>query len=396
MPPPKLEGQVTSCAPSHTPMVDTSNYFIHKNGRRFLREVPNYPLPVDLAELHRQSLRTNLLLDVLGSPFCAKLHKPPENILEMICGPAVWSLKCDRYLKQMGCHNVRFTGLDVAPLAPDLTRFGLNWQIIQHDLRKPPMPFKEGEFDLIMVSNGTAVTPCGKDVRNSPITALKKYLRPGGCVEVLETDYVFQCLQAEPTTPPGSDPGDARQAKETATYIVGPATPFSKTQNQYLADYNRWIENTLQEGLIGYGLSAEAFGYEQVGSRRVAIPLSAIRWENDVDTESLVPFEALDNPKKGTMSGRGKGLTTSVVPVKEYKPLTARQAALRQTALSIAVGLIRSLELVLMRESGKKQDEWDRWWGAMMADLLETNGAFRGECLGAGVWWARKASIQQE
>ena len=109
-----------------------STDFIQRNGRRFLREVPNYPLPVDLTELHRQSLRTSLLLEVLGRPFSSRFLKPPERILEMICGPAVWSLKCDRYLKQMGCHNVRFTGLDVAPLAPDLSRFGVNWQFIQH------------------------------------------------------------------------------------------------------------------------------------------------------------------------------------------------------------------------------------------------------------------------
>ena len=188
-----------------------STDFIQRNGRRFLREVPNYPLPVDLTELHRQSLRTSLLLEVLGRPFSSRFLKPPERILEMICGPAVWSLKCDRYFKQMGCHNVRFTGLDVAPLAPDLSRFGVNWQFIQHDLRKPPMPFGEGEFDLIMVNDGTTVMPSGKDVRTNPITALKKYLRPGGCVEVLESDYIFRCLQAEPAAPPGSDLRNVRR-----------------------------------------------------------------------------------------------------------------------------------------------------------------------------------------
>ena len=107
--------------------------YVQRHGRRFLREVPSYPLPVDLAELHRQALRTSLLIDVFGTPFSSKLRRPPEKILELICGPAVWSLKCDQHLKRLGYRNVSFTGVDIAPLAPDLKRHGVNWVFIQHD-----------------------------------------------------------------------------------------------------------------------------------------------------------------------------------------------------------------------------------------------------------------------
>ena len=43
-----------------------------------------------------------------------------------------------------------------------------------------------------------------------------------------------------------------------------------------------------------------------------------------------------------------------------------------------------------MSESGKKQDEWDRWWAALNSDVLERNGLSNGECLEVGAWWAQK------
>ena len=146
---------------------------------------------------------------------------------------------------------------------------------------------------------------------------------------------------------------------------------------------------------MGYGLSAEAFGYEEVGCRRVAIPLSTIRWENDIDMGSLVSSAVPDKPISYALSGGRKGFTRSVGPAQEYKPLTDHQAVLRRTALNVVVGLMESLEPVLMRESGKKQDEWDRWWAAVMGDLLDNEGTLNGESLEIGVWWARKASSQE-
>ena len=49
-----------------------------------------------------------------------------------------------------------------------------------------------------------------------------------------------------------------------------------------------------------------------------------------------------------------------------------------------------------MRESGKKKDEWDRWWGNMMTDLFEHDGTVNGECLEVGNWWARKEVAQED
>ena len=379
------------------PQTDESSPFIQRHSRRYLRDAATYPLPVDLAELHRQSLRTSLLIDVFGAPFSARLGRPPDHILELVCGSATWSLKCDQFLKKKGYSGVSFVGLDIAPLAPDLSRYGVNWRFVQHDLRKLPLPFGE-EFDLIMVNDATMVTPTAKDDQSNPLVALKRYLRPGGCIEVVETDYVFRCLQPEPSQPPGTATAEIAQARKTATYTVGPATPFSKTQNNSISDYNRWVEKALQArdftvtpcAAMSFGLSAEQFGYEEVRSRRVAIPFSDLRWENDVEDGTTGPENRGTGVTEGKRIGKAKGLTRSVASDKVYSPLTPSQAAIRQTALNIVVGLIESLEPLLIKESGKKRDEWDRWWATLMLSLLEKRDLLNGECMEAGVWWARK------
>ena len=262
------------------------------------------------------------------------------------------------------------------------------------------MPFGEEEFDLIFVNDAATILPSARDLKLNPIAALKKYLKPGGCIEVLESDYVFRCLQPEPAMAPGTASQDAKQAQKTATYTVGPATPFSKTQNRFLADYNRWVEKAMGDNAItvtpcatmSFALTSESPGFAEVGSRRVAIPFSAIRWENDVEADAEASQVKI--PPNCKKVGKRKGLTKSSAPTKEFKPLTPDQAALRRTALNVAVGLIESLEPLLMIESGKKQDEWGRWWGSMMTDMFENDGTVNGECLEVGNWWARKESDQ--
>lgn len=67
--------------------------FAYRHGRRYLRNPSiSYPLPVDLMELHRQCLRTMLLIQVFGRPFCAPFFRDraPEKVLEVACGSALW------------------------------------------------------------------------------------------------------------------------------------------------------------------------------------------------------------------------------------------------------------------------------------------------------------------
>ena len=342
-------------------------------------------------------------MNVFGRPFSCKLKRPPERILELICGQAAWSLHCDQFLKGLGYPDVSFTGVDIAPLAPDLNKYGVKWNFVQHDVRRPPLPFGE-DFDLIMVNDGTTVLQSAKDVQSNPIITLQKYLRPGGCVEVVETDYVFRCLQPDPARPPGLATRDVDQANKTATYTVGPATSFSKSASPFIGDYNKWVEKiffdreftTTPCATMSYVLATETSGYEEYGSRRVAVPFGNIRWEDDVESMDPSGDGSTQVPPSGRKKGKGKGLTKDLSSLKEHEALTPEQAAIRSTALTVVLGLMEAMETTLKKESGKKQDEWDRWWAAMMEDLVLKNRSINGECLEAGVWWARKESAPEE
>jgi hypothetical protein len=131
-----------------------------------------YPLPCDMPEIHRQSLRTLMLLRVLGGPFCnphfedAQQHqraqalamdlghvagqrvgvlrvakvsaasmalggpfcnphlanRPPKRILEVACGSGLWSGLCHEYFARNGHPDVAFAGIDVISIAPDMRR----------------------------------------------------------------------------------------------------------------------------------------------------------------------------------------------------------------------------------------------------------------------------------
>ena len=365
--------------------------FVFRGARRYLRDSA-YPLPVDLRELNRQNLRMLLLMQVFGTPFCSKLIEPPRKVLEIACGTALWSLSCHEYFKQQGYNNVSFTGLDIAPLAPDLQKQGVNWRFVQHDLRKPPMPFEEGEFDLIFIHDGMTVFAANAFAPVNPLAGLKKYLKPGGVGEIWEADFVFRCLLPSTFDAPRTAPEDLEQARRTATYAINAATPFTKAQNQYLQDYNQWLEAGFHNiglsvtpcAVLLYGITTEAAEEpSKAGCRRIAIPLSPCRWESEnsptsPDTCSQPNAQSKFSTKPDCVTGAG---TTA---------LAREQAAIRSTALQVTVSQIEALEPLLMEQSGMKEDEWHRWWSCMTSDLLENEGASNGECLEVIASWVRK------
>lgn len=377
----------------------TADVFTFRQGRRYLRDTTlTYPLPVDLVELHRQSLRTLLLTKVFGAPFCSPAFddRPPKKVLELACGSALWSSMCDDYFKYRGFEDVSFTGLDIAPLPPDLTQQGVNWRFVQHDLRVTPLPFEEEEFDFLFVKD-TVFCATGNGAQTNPLGYLMRYVKPGGVIEVWESDLLFRCLLPFPHVAPGAASEDVEQAEETATYITTSGTAFAKAQNNFILDYNGWVEKALDKlkltaapcAVMGFAFSSEPEIYYEVGSRRIAIPFGEVRWERE---EVHGELDETEDPsqRKSASKKLSKKLSKAKELPETRKPLTPDQAALRKTALTTVIGLIESLEPILIRESEKKQNEWDRWWAGMTADLLEKNGTINGECLEVGAWWARK------
>ncbi|CAK7265569.1 hypothetical protein SEPCBS57363_001649 [Sporothrix epigloea] len=388
--------------------------FVVRNGRTYLADpsLP-YPLPVDLAELHRQSLRSLLLFQLFGGPICspAFANKPPMRILEVGCGSAFWSTMCNQYYTNQGHHGISFTGIDIAPIGVgargagkgrpsqpgfDKEENSMKWRFVQHDIRRLPWPFEAGEFDLIMIKDVSLTVR--SDKYQLVFAECIRILETGGTLEVWDSDHAIRLLRPHvPTLPASLSPEeeeDYENAVSAGAYVLTPNTPFSAPLNTYIVDYNTWLAKALESrslpsahcALVGALFLQEADSLKTVSSRRLVVPLSEMRWEREgvggvVTKDGKAYIETKGMPKaKGKMGDVEQG----------KKTITHAQSALRRTALLTFVQLIQSLEPMLREVSGKSQEEWDGWSGKMMNDLMKDNGTFWGECLEVGAWWAQK------
>lgn len=382
-------GSVSSASTQNTKdyAASSSDPFALRHGRRYLRHAPVYPLPCDLPELQRQNLHTLLATSVFGQPLgCVPdPSNPPQKVLDLACGSGYWSSVCHDFLSELGYDNVSFTGLDIAPLAGDMQRQGIDWRFVQHDLRNP-LPFSDGEFDIVMMKDLSLVVPI--DQHQACLDEATRVLKSGGTLEVWDTDHIIRSILPHPPPPPGKNPQDYACAVSTGTFLISPITPFTKVQNKYLQDATAWIEEALDCRQltptpctrVSGMLLQETETLCDVGVRRIAIPLGELRWEREAAAER--------NPEKRRDSENmrlKKGCS-----MLESSTLTEEQRALRYTALQVVIQMIESLEPLLKKVSGKNQEEWSRWTELMMADLLEHKGASSGECLEVGFWWCKK------
>ncbi|MBE7179782.1 MAG: class I SAM-dependent methyltransferase [Terriglobus roseus] len=362
--------------------------FTLMHGRRYLRDLP-YPLPCDLLELQRQNLFTHLATSIFGTPICCPslIQRPPRRVLEVACGSGYWSSLCHELFSGLGHPNVEFVGLDIVSVAPNLSKHGMNWRFVQHDLREVPLPFDDGDFDLVLLKDLSIVVPMGIPSDRMLDEALR-VLRPGGTLEWWENDYQLRTLMPHPRPSAARHkrPSDLDQAITTGTFVITPATPFAaRVENKYLQEYNMWVQRTMDKRLlaptpcsrISPTLLQEPDSLTDIDFRRLAVPLGSANPPRD---------EADGEDDEATIVAADPNQTRALDSV----PLTEEQMALRQTALQIVVQLIESLEPLLKESSGKSGEEWARWWTWMMADLLENAGASNGECLEIGAWWAKK------
>ncbi|KAL6920897.1 hypothetical protein FSHL1_004873 [Fusarium sambucinum] len=356
--------------------------FIVKNGRTYFNDpTSSYPLPTDLTELHRQSLRTLLMIQVYGAPVYTPFiqNNPPQRVLEVGCGTGFWSI-------------------DIAPLAPgspgspaELCKpdKDMKWRFIQHDLRQRPWPFGDEEFDLIMVKDACLMVP--SHVYQLFVEEYLRLLKPGGVLEIWDSDPTFRMLRPHvPSAMPGSEEAEEHEAAlDLGAFLMTSKTPLSAPLNSFLVEYNTYLSRTLEGrqlspvpcSLISAFLLQEAEDLMDIKSKRLAIPLSEVRWEREgvggvvtKDGKSYVEMKAKSAPNQKV----------------EKKTLTPGQSALRKTALLTVAQQVSALEPILRDASGKSQDEWDAWVAKMMADLMSETGTSWGECLELGVWSARK------
>lgn len=320
-------------------------------------------------------------MQVFDAPYCAPYldTNPPKNVLEVACGSGAWSTACHDYLNKGSATS--FTGMDILPLAPDLSKAGLRWQFVQHDLRKPPLPFSDGQFDFVFVKD-TGLCISAASLQAEPLSEFLRVLKSGGVLEIWDSDYIIRTLLPNPPVSPGLSEEQLEQANDTATYTISAATPFAQAQNPYLKDYNAWAAKAFERrkltgvpcAFIGMAFSAETEEFRDYGSRRIAVPLSEIRWEKE------------PHVRKGSVGQAGQSGESRQGP----RIWTPEQLALRKTTLNTIVQMIEGLESMLMEASGKGKDEWDRWWTGMITDLLDNEGTAGGECLEIGAWWGQK------
>ncbi|KAM0199434.1 hypothetical protein ACHAPQ_002256 [Fusarium lateritium] len=378
-----------------------SKPFIVQNGRTYFNDpTSSYPLPTDLAELHRQSLRTLMMIQVYGAPVYTPFirNNPPLRVLEVGCGTGFWSMMCHRYYRERGHGGIQFTGIDIAPLAPgspgspaELCKpdKDMKWRFVQHDLRQLPWPFADEEFDMIMVKDTCLMVP--SHVYQLFIEEYLRVLTPGGVMEIWDSDPTFRMLRPHvPSALPGSEEAEEHEAAlDLGAYLMTSKTPLSAPLNSFLVEYNTWLSRTLEArqlspvpcSLLGAFLHQEAEVLTEIKTKRLAIPLSEVRWEREgvggvvtKDGKSYVEMKAKSTPHQKV----------------EKKTLTPGQSALRKTALLTVAQQVSALEPIIREASGKSQDEWDTWVAKMMADLMSENGTSWGECLELGVWSARK------
>lgn len=355
---------------SSTSAADYWTYpLIRQGARTYLRDPENlYPLPCDIPEIHRQTLRTLLLLRVFGGPFCNpySADNPPKRVLEVACGSGLWSNLCHDFFASRGHPNISFTGIDLVSLAPDLRKKGVDWQFKRHDLRAPRLPFPDDYFDLVFIKDA-GMCPSSPAQQASGLSEPLRVLKSGGVLEVWDSDWVFRSLLPNPAPARKLASREQEIADHTATYTFSSATPFTNAQNRFLMNYNEWVEGAFDRrkltplpcATIGLSFNAEVDVLGKVDSRRIAIPLGELRWERE---------------------GQGQS----------RKALTDEQSVIRRTAVLTVVEMIEGMEPILMEASGKSRGEWDKWWTAMTADLLQKGGCSSGECLEVSAWWGRK------
>ncbi|KAG4222302.1 hypothetical protein PC116_g29223, partial [Phytophthora cactorum] len=150
-----------------------------------------------------------------------------------------------RYFAQHGHSSISFTGLDIAPLVgmgldggwrPDKD---MRWRFVQHDVRRRPWPFMDGEFDLIMVKDMSLSLSTSMRDSQSLFEEYLRVLKPGGVIEFSERDHAVRMLRPHVLRAPAASKaidsdsdsddssGEEDDVEKLGAYVMTNNTPLS-------------------------------------------------------------------------------------------------------------------------------------------------------------------------
>lgn len=334
--------------------------YLNDNEGRFI-----YPLPVDLIESNRHVMMALLTSAVFETPLLSPelLQNPPRRVLEIGCDTGFWSSLCHQYFQSRG-HQVSFVGIDIkAPTGVNESyqNLGMDWQYIQYDLREPEWPVEDGSVDLVMARNMALVFD-GLGYSHATSEAVR-VLKPGGTFELWVHDFVIRSLK--PEVQAECDPDHTR----LGVYPIGKTDSLGPPINPYIKEYNTWLTTALGDlglsampsALVGPLLTGHlvegAEALEEIISKRVAVPLSTIKWERE--------------------GGRPRVLTKD-------------QAAIRQSTRDNFIGMVEAFESLLRNPHLRRDYEWEEWLERAKVDWMQRSGLSMGECLEFGVFCFKK------
>jgi SAM-dependent methyltransferase len=340
-----------------------------------------YFLPADLKELQRQSVLTSITSRIFGAPTCTPIDplNPPRKILDFCCGDAYWTTLCHEYFCSLGIYHVQFTGIDIGHFAPDWKRYGINWNFVQHDARDFPLPFPDGHFDRVMISNCVFVFQNDISIFAKVMNEMHRLIAPGGFIEIRDSEYQVRRLVPNAKVPEGLTLEDKLIAQELGVYFTTDADDYAPCENQYMQDLNNWMfrfmeqTNNATDSVLQVQKVKELPGFEEIKSKVIAIPFSSpLIWEDPEDLRN----DSIDLLHK-----------------RKYVSNTDR-TALREAALQVIIDFAEALEPHLREVCGKTEEEWDRWWDLMLANASTADCYDTGDCLVIGSWLCRKIVIE--
>ncbi|PFH56264.1 hypothetical protein XA68_16821 [Ophiocordyceps unilateralis] len=283
--------------------VPASRSFILRNGRPYLDDpkLP-YPLPSDLAELHRQSLRTLLLCELFGI--------------------------------------TRAAATAIYPSPASMSRL--------------PWPLGD-KFDLIMVKD-MSLAVVESQLQYRIIGKYLRFLKPGGTIEIWDSDHVIRMLRphVHESTPDG-DTNKQEAVSSLGAYVMSANTPLSASSNPFLASYNAWLERALEArhlssvpcSLIGPSMLQESDALDDIQSRRLAIPLGEVRWEREPDGSSSDGTMGKEATNQMALSDdqsalRATALLTVVQQVQALEPILREASGKSQDEWDVWMGKMMS------------------------------------------------------